>query len=95
MSIEKELKEHATGDLKIAYETENGEFYKDENGNLFAIVLDQELDPIRVEFHNDGGVYFDVKDYTYINLCSGTLMVIACLVDDAEDYYRKEYNGEV
>ena len=88
MDIEKEFKNYysPSGDPIIC--TENGELYKDEEGTLFTIIIDQELDPIVVLFDYDGGARFITENYTHINIHSRVLMMIACLVDDAEDYYK-------
>jgi len=58
-------------------------------GNLLALIIDMELDPIRCKFNNDGGVKINTKDMTYISLSRDNLIQLLNLIDESEIEYKK------
>jgi hypothetical protein len=81
MNIEKELCPEV-GQLQF-----NGE-------EVFAIILDAELDEFKVEFKYDMSAYIDTKYFNHIYLTAHNCEIISDLIYEAEDYFREYYKNK-
>tara|TARA_Y100000592_G_scaffold68592_1_gene106573 strand:- start:252 stop:491 length:240 start_codon:yes stop_codon:yes gene_type:complete len=59
------------------------------NGNLSALIIDMELDPIRCKFNNDGGVKINTKNINFISLSRDNLIQLLNLIHESEIEYKK------
>lgn len=59
-------------------------------GEAKAKIIDAEIDPIDCEFHYDGCVHMDTKEYTYLTLTRENLETLIELIDESELFYSKQ-----
>ena len=66
----------------------------DKEGNAFAEIFDEELDPIKLEFHYDGCVNVNCSGYEYLTLSQENLELMIYLIYKAEKYYADKFKKE-
>lgn len=75
-------------DIDIELFPESGKLIiKDDE--ISAVITDEELDPIKCDFHNDDCVQLDTDKYAYIILSRENLYKLIKLIDKAEKKYDK------
>tara|TARA_R110000796_G_scaffold74450_3_gene167526 strand:- start:255 stop:512 length:258 start_codon:yes stop_codon:yes gene_type:complete len=79
MSIEKLLKGLSPDHSKLII---NGE-------EITSTIFDEELDPLKCEFHNDNCVYINTDDYSYITLSIDNLYELIDMISDSEAKYKQ------
>jgi len=67
---------------------------KDKEGNYVAFIVDEELDPIEVEFHFDRCVHIKTKDYTFLTLSPENLDTLKRLIFEAEKLFEEDFAEE-
>ena len=72
----------------------HGELQVDDEGGLYTIVVDQEMDGFICKFNHDDGVEIDTDEYSYINLDRNTLILLAKLILEAEEIYDNRTEEE-
>jgi hypothetical protein len=73
---------------------EHGKLQVDDKGNLFAVVVDEEMDGFICRFNYDGCVEIDTEKLTYLSLSPNVLYHIANLIEEAEEIYRNRSDEE-
>ena len=63
-------------------------FYEEET--LKAIILDEELDPIKTSFNYDGCVQIDTEGMKYITLSVQHLLNLIALINKSEEIYDEK-----
>ena len=63
---------------------------KYEDDTLVSTILDEELDPIELSFHNDGCVEINTMDLSYVTLSVEHLLNLIELINEAEKVYAGE-----
>lgn len=69
---------------------ENNTIKAMKNGTLCSMIVDAEIDPIFLQFHNDGCIYVDCKDLHHIYLTPDNLREMRKLLYKAEKMYNKQ-----
>jgi hypothetical protein len=59
------------------------------NGEVTALILDEEIDPIECLFNNDDCVQLNTKDYEYITLSVDNLEDLIRLIGEAGEAYEE------
>lgn len=67
---------------------------KDEEGNYIALIIDESLDPIEVEFHFDNCVHIKTRDYSFLTLSVENLDTLKRLIFESEKIFEEEYLEE-
>ena len=81
-------------DIEDVLFPDNGILEKDSSGTYTAVVVDDELDPIKCTFNNDGCVEIDTEGYTYMSLSIENLYLMIELIKAAEDLYENESDDD-
>jgi len=68
---------------------ENNTFQELNDGTICSMIVDVEMDPVFLQFHNDGCVYVDCENLTHIYLTRSNLKEMRSLLDKAERQYAK------
>ncbi len=63
------------------------ELKKDKYGTFHTLIVDEEGDGIRADFHNDNCVQLDTSNYTYIALSTELLIDLVDMIGEAEIKY--------
>lgn len=83
-------------DEEIAEDEDNLTYLlEDENGNIYTAICDEELDPYRINFNNDGCVQIITEGYAHITLDKAKLNLLIELIDEAEEMYNYTPNKDV
>jgi len=72
----------------------HGKLQVDEKGTLYTIVVDAETDGFICKFHYDECVQIEMGKNTYISLDTNTLILLANLIEEAEEIYKKRTDEE-
>jgi hypothetical protein len=72
-----------------------GELQKTKEGMYFANMVDEELDPYRVSFENDGCVKIDCSKVTHLYISSDSLLHLHNLIEVAEVAYENGYTESI
>jgi hypothetical protein len=63
-----------------------------EDEEVTAIIIDEELDPIKCTFNYDGCVELDTTGYTHLSLSFENLKMLQKLLLKAEKYFDSKHN---
>lgn len=63
---------------------------KREDGVLSSIILDEELDPVKVSFHYNECVQINTEELSYLTLSVRQLKNLVLLIKMAEEIYENE-----
>lgn len=66
-----------------------GKLRLNKEGTLVAQIYDDEGDPIKCSFHDDGCVELDTDGYSYISLTREDLFYLASLISKSHERYEK------
>jgi hypothetical protein len=67
---------------------------KTSKGTIVSLILDEELDPFKVEFDGANCVVINTNKYSYITLSSDKLYYLANLIEEAEEKYEKNHRRQ-
>lgn len=76
-------------DLEKSILSDCYELKTDNDGNITSTIIDMELDPIQVSFHNDGCVDINTNDLKYIILSERHLKNLIDMIRKADIMYQK------
>ena len=76
-----------------ALHPESDELKTDKDGNITAVIVDEELDAFECQFHNDGCVQIDTEGYGWLTLSKENLYKLMLMIEEAEEQYDE--NKEV
>lgn len=68
---------------------ENGKLKVDEDGNMSAMIVDAELDPIEIDLSEEGIALIETAKLTYVSLSREHLLTIDRLIKEASAIHRK------
>jgi len=80
-------------DIEKVLFPESGELIK-EGSYYTATVLDDELDPFKCSFLNDGCVLINTEELTYLTLSRDNLIKLLELLEECESKYNEEDDDE-
>jgi len=80
-------------DIEKVLFPESGELIK-ESTYYIATVLDDELDPFKCSFLNDGCVQINTEELTYLTLSRDNLFKLLELLEESESKYDDEEDDE-
>jgi hypothetical protein len=66
----------------------NGKIVIDSEGTHTSLIVDRDLDPIDVVFHNDNGVVLKTSHTSCIDLSVENLYALIALIEESEKIYR-------
>ena len=70
---------------------DNNTLAKKDDGTYCSMIVDAEIDPVFLEFHNDDCVYVNTKDLEWIYFTKENLMQMRKLINKTNILYKEEY----
>lgn len=67
---------------------------KKSGDSFVSLIVDEELDPFKVEFDAGGCVTINTNKYSYITLSADKLYHLANLAEEVEEKYEKIYRKQ-
>jgi len=77
-------------DIAKALHPESDELKQDEDGNITATIVDEELDAYKCRFNYDGCVQIDTEGYGWITLSKENLYRLMLMIEEAEERYEEQ-----